>query len=391
LHRRLVKRASNKSSTSSVSSSEDTRPAQTTRSSVERRFPEHKRLLTYDELPLVPLVPEADVSAITHAVLRDSYRKASKLLNIQQRVLIFGEMFPKVLGRGSFGTVFTCKNPRHCYKCFKTPRDYCDEKIVAKYLLDVSAKSNVWPKNLLRVGDAEKFENPLIMFGETYIGCILMERMQGHLGAIEEFTLPQANSVFIDIGAALCALSDLGLCHTDVKIQNVLLYNKNNQLRMKLGDIAGITRFSFCDKYKVRGTAGCVSPTMLTNFIQHKRSLPEPILYVIENLPDTFLVANLQFNYMTTEDMWQFGIMLLEMLNPEFRGLNSGRTGWWEECARDIEEGYSIDTQIKESIMATQIENYIKDVILEPMLDLASEKRLQFALLKNHLHRVTLA
>jgi len=298
------------------------------------------------------------------------------------RTRIFGELPAEILGRGSFGTVFSSANPGICVKCFKTIEDYNAEYQAARYLLQLPK----WPLNLVKICRPQKFDIPETICGETYVGFMQMERLGHDLNQIRHITLPQTDQVFRDIGAALCALSEIGLVHTDVKTQNTLCYNSGNVLRMKLGDVAGVTMISLCRWKKVRGTAACNSPSMLLNFRNHRReTIPAGLRPIVYALRDEFCPTDNSF--LMVEDMWQFGIMLLEMRSPEFREANAGRIGWWGRYAEAIQQGQEEEHLLGQFIELANCERHVKNLIHE-MLNFFPRDRLQFSTLRLHLQRM---
>merc|ERR1719473_49603 len=305
-----------------------------------------------------------------------------------QKSFMFGSLPVKELGRGSFGTVFAAEDPKICYKCTTQPKDFASEQAVANHLHNLPE----WPCNLLRVHKPHLFEDPLNINGVTFIGCVPMERLGHNLDHVRVYTILQANQVWSDIGAALCALSDSGLAHCDVKSANVLCYNEGGYLRLKLGDVSSITVISQCTWHAVRGTVKSMSPSMLMNFHHVRRERRgECIDSVIHDLPADLLPTDGEFIY--KEAIWQFAILLLEMLSQSFRDVNLSRDGWWHFCAVRNEiraEGEPYLATPSTNIFwgeRLQIETEVK-VLLRDMLQTYPERRMNFSTLKTRLQRM---
>lgn len=104
-------------------------------------------------------------------------------------------------------------------------------------------------------------------------------------------------------------------------------------------------------------------------------------------MPDEFFPTT--HHYLFKEDMWQFGIMLLEILCSEFRDLNNAeRYGWWGALAHRISYGYRFDHHILASMIKEALgQDHVKDVLIQ-MLQFRPERRLDFPTLRFHLHRM---
>merc|ERR1711964_276542 len=74
---------------------------------------------------------------------------------------------------------------------------------------------------------------------------------------------------------------------------------------------------------------------MLMNFHNVNRNeRSEWIEYIINAMPQELMPKNNEF--LRTEDIWQFGILLPEMSSPVFRKANAESEGWWRCYTRDI-------------------------------------------------------
>jgi len=347
-------------------------------------------ILTIDNIPeRPPREPiESFCTEIVVGILEDVHKKVQD--SKAQLATMFGNIPPENLGRGSFGTVFSGKDQAICYKCYRTKGAFMQEASATRFLLRSDFRS--WSPNLLQVWQPKLFVLETKIFEELYIGYMQMERLAFDLNAINTFDTRYADRAFRDVGSALLWLSQRDIVHTDVKLPNVLCYNQmshgQERLRMKLGDVAGITIISHCRYHMFRGTLNCVSPQMLTNVVHINKNdrLSDTMRNLSNKLSETYAVYSCE--YLRTEDMWQLGHMLLSMLNPRFRRLNLREDGWWKKLEQDLfREDYGESNPILTAVGNAQCQEHAKDLLFQ-MLQFHSNDRLTFEMLSIHLQRM---
>jgi len=170
-----------------------------------------------------------------------------------------------------------------------------------------------------------------------------------HFGKL---TNKQIIQVFRDIGTALCHLSQMGLAHMNLNMKHILCDGRDDLL-LKLGSPTSVILLERCRSHKPRGTVTYVSPSMLNNFWVYvfNRSMGPKIHRIPPIRTPQYILKTKEIDYfLKVEDMWQFGILLLELLNPDFCLLNSNEWGFWNQCAEDMKEHRRMDTVITESI-----------------------------------------
>lgn len=165
----------------------------------------------------------------------------------------------KVLGRGSSAEVVigvhTVTQRRYAIKIIDISR----KEIAWRYEREKSILKDVEHTNIVRLFEvytssvAQFFVMELCTGG--HLGQVLKDKPEGRLD------IETARQYIIQITRALDHCHSHGICHRDIKLQNILLESNNKDAQIKLVDFGNAARFrGICPMTKIVGTTYTAAP-----------------------------------------------------------------------------------------------------------------------------------
>jgi serine/threonine protein kinase len=164
-----------------------------------------------------------------------------------------------LLGRGASAEVFVGENINNNHRYAIKVIDMSRKDVLWRYEREKNFLKDIEHSNTVRL--FEVYSSPKQMF-------FVMELCTGgHLGHLlkrtEDHHLPelQARTYILQIVRAIVHCHEHGICHRDIKLQNILLENNTKEAQVKIIDFGNAVRFLGCTPLKkVVGTTYTAAP-----------------------------------------------------------------------------------------------------------------------------------
>jgi serine/threonine protein kinase len=164
-----------------------------------------------------------------------------------------------LLGRGASAEVFVGENIHNNHRYAVKIIDLSRKDILWRYDREKNFLKDIEHSNVVRL--FEVYSTPKQMFFVTelctggHLGHLLKRTEGGHLPELV------ARKLILQITRALAHCHDHGICHRDIKLQNILLDNHSEEAQIKIIDFGNAVRFRGClPLKKVVGTTYTAAP-----------------------------------------------------------------------------------------------------------------------------------
>merc|ERR1711892_249555 len=252
-------------------------------------------------------------------------RKKKKRSSKPQMGAMFEDLYKvtgETLGKGSYGTVETCKNVftgiEYAVKIIGKKPGFNRSGVLKEIEIYHLCRGQ---KNIIQLIEFFEEEDHFYLVFEKLHGGSLLEHIQQRIS----FQEAEASLIIKDLAEAITYLHSRGIAHRDIKPDNVLCLNKNTPCQVKLCDFDLSSSVS----------RGVSTPQLLT---------PVGTLeYMAPEVAEAFKVDNddEEITYDKKCDLWSLGITMYILLcgYAPFSG-NCGQDCGWErgESCMDCQE-----------------------------------------------------
>jgi calcium-dependent protein kinase len=262
-----------------------------------------------------------------------------------------------LLGKGSFGKVYKVKHKvsgqEYAMKVLKKDHAYYSEVNEQEILKEIKILKNLDHQNIIKIHEYFNTPKEIFIISELCKHGELYQKLVKENQIKEETVLKIMKQVF----SAVSYCHSYNIMHRDLKPQNVLIWNDNNDILVKVID------FGTSEMFQKPLAPGCIGT----------------VFYIAPE------IANLQ-SYDQKCDLWSCGVMMYFLLSGEFPF--PGNTE--EEVFTKILKGkFTFSNPVWDTI-SDEAKNLITALLTKnPTRRLSAQQALEHPWIKNKLKKVT--
>ena len=217
----------------------------------------------------------------------------------------FGAIYSKIqeLGRGSYGKVFRVQNKKtkNIYACKELAKKKIND--IEKFKNEIKIMSKTDHPSIIKLYEIYEDSRYIDLVMEQCLGGTLLDRLLKMMEEEDEmFSEKEAAIIFKQIITAISYCHNQGICHRDLKLENVLFLTSQEDSPIKIIDF---------------GLSQCVEKKKLVQIITGKNfgtmNMQSPV-----GTPHYVSPEVIKGNYNQKCDIWSAGVILFVMLGGYF-------------------------------------------------------------------------
>ena len=217
----------------------------------------------------------------------------------------FGAIYSKIqeLGRGSYGKVFRVQNKKtkNIYACKELAKKKIND--IEKFKNEIKIMSKTDHPSIIKLYEIYEDSRYIDLVMEQCLGGTLLDRLLKMMEEEDEmFSEKEAAIIFKQIIIAISYCHNQGICHRDLKLENVLFLTSQEDSPIKIIDF---------------GLSQCVEKKKLVQIITGKNfgtmNMQSPV-----GTPHYVSPEVIKGNYNQKCDIWSAGVILFVMLGGYF-------------------------------------------------------------------------
>ena len=217
----------------------------------------------------------------------------------------FGAIYSKIqeLGRGSYGKVFRVQNKKtkNIYACKELAKKKIND--IEKFKNEIKIMSKTDHPSIIKLYEIYEDSRYIDLVMEQCLGGSLLDRLLKMMEEEDEmFSEKEAAIIFKQIITAISYCHNQGICHRDLKLENVLFLTSQEDSPIKIIDF---------------GLSQCVEKKKLVQIITGKNfgtmNMQSPV-----GTPHYVSPEVIKGNYNQKCDIWSAGVILFVMLGGYF-------------------------------------------------------------------------